>query len=92
MPLIGPGTETGLVAPFTVFAPTNSAFAKIDNATLTSLLADTEALQTGETMGELNMLSHKIKLSMIKQSLLFIGNDFHKKTPLRQQQFCSSSS
>ena len=35
------------MAPFTVFAPTNSAFAKIDNATLTSLLADPESLQTG---------------------------------------------
>ena len=32
------------IAPVTIFAPTNSAFAKIDNDTLTALLADQEAL------------------------------------------------
>merc|ERR1712012_963606 len=32
------------IAPVTIFAPTNSAFAKIDNDTLTALLADPEAL------------------------------------------------
>ena len=42
------GEETGLAAPSTVFGPTNAAFAKIDNATLSGLLADTDALQTGE--------------------------------------------
>ena len=36
---------TGLEAPFTVFAPTNSAFAKVDEDTLLELLEDTEALQ-----------------------------------------------
>ena len=36
---------TGLAAPFTVFAPTNSAFAKVDEDTLLELLEDTEALQ-----------------------------------------------
>ena len=35
---------TGLEAPFTVFAPTNSAFEKIDPGTLSGLLADTDAL------------------------------------------------
>ena len=38
---------TGLEAPFTVFAPTNSAFAKVDEDTLLELLGDTEALQQG---------------------------------------------
>ena len=33
-----------LPAPFTVFAPTNSAFAKIEPEALTELLADTDAL------------------------------------------------
>ena len=37
--------ESGLEAPFTIFAPTNSAFAKIDEDTLLELLEDTEALQ-----------------------------------------------
>lgn len=42
--------EAGLVdtlkgdGPFTVFAPTNDAFAKLDPATVTALRADTEAL------------------------------------------------
>ena len=42
------GDDTGLEAPFTVFAPTNSAFAKIDQETLTGLLSDSRALQDGE--------------------------------------------
>ena len=32
------------IAPVTIFAPTNAAFAKIDNSTLTTLLADPVAL------------------------------------------------
>ena len=36
--------EVVKLAPVTLFAPTNSAFAKIDNATLAGLLADTAAL------------------------------------------------
>ena len=32
-------------APLTVFAPMDSAFAKVDNSTLEKLLADTEALR-----------------------------------------------
>ena len=32
------------LAPVTIFAPTNAAFAKIDNSTLTTLLADPVAL------------------------------------------------
>jgi len=39
------GNETGLEAPFTVFAPTNKAFAKIDDETLAGLLEDPDALQ-----------------------------------------------
>ena len=42
------GEETGLSAPFTVFAPTNSAFAKLGNETIINLLGDTDALQQGE--------------------------------------------
>ena len=36
--------ETGLEAPYTVFAPTNSAFAKVDPEALTELLENTDAL------------------------------------------------
>ena len=36
--------EVAKLAPVTLFAPTNSAFAKIDNTTLAGLLADTAAL------------------------------------------------
>ena len=36
--------ETGLEAPYTVFAPTNSAFAKVDPEALTALLENTDAL------------------------------------------------
>jgi len=39
------GNETGLAAPFTVFAPTNKAFAKIDENTLNGLLEKPEDLQ-----------------------------------------------
>ena len=56
------GEETGLVAPFTVFAPTNAAFAKIDNATLTGLLADTDALQTGEKQSSSSYRSVGIRM------------------------------
>lgn len=42
------GDDTGLEPPFTVFAPTNSAFAKLDQETLTGLLSDSRALQDGE--------------------------------------------
>merc|ERR1711892_132149 len=38
--------EINKISPLTVFAPTNSAFAKIDNATLTSLLEDKKSLST----------------------------------------------
>ena len=41
------GNETGLAAPFTVFAPTNKAFAKIDENTLKGLLEKPEDLQNG---------------------------------------------
>ena len=50
------GNETGLEAPFTVFAPTNKAFAKIDDETLAGLLEDPDALQEGRN----NYLSAKI--------------------------------
>ena len=49
------GNETGLEAPFTVFAPTNKAFAKIDEETLAGLLEDPDALQEGRN----NYLSEK---------------------------------
>ena len=42
------GNETGLAAPFTVFAPTNKAFAKIDENTLNGLLEKPEDLQNGK--------------------------------------------
>ena len=38
--------ELDKISPFTVFAPTNSAFAKIDNDTLATLLEDKESLST----------------------------------------------
>ena len=44
------GNETGLAAPFTVFAPTNKAFAKIDENTLNGLLEKPEDLQNGKTV------------------------------------------